>query len=188
MYFKPISDLVKVDPVKYSFYKGLDHYLCSSDGRLLNLKSNRTIKPSLTGQYPKYTIGKTIDGKRICKSIELHRLVALLFVEGYKEGLSVDHIIPFKFEHLFEENYYKNLRWVTHKENCNNPKTIAKRKNKKNKYELITTSPSGEQKVFFTIKSCADYIGVHQCSVSKCIDGIRKTTGNGYTVVAKILN
>jgi len=52
----------------------------------------------------------------------IHRLVAKAFCDnpnGYNE---IDHIDSNK-----ENNTYKNLKWVTHKENINNPHTISKR-------------------------------------------------------------
>ena len=42
----------------------------------------------------------------------VHRLVALCFCEGYKEGLVVDHIDSNK-----TNNNHRNLRWVTLSEN-----------------------------------------------------------------------
>lgn len=48
----------------------------------------------------------------IAKRISVHRAVALCFCKGYKEDLVVDHIDGNK-----ENNYYKNLRWVTQKKN-----------------------------------------------------------------------
>lgn len=46
------------------------------------------------------------------KKIYVHRLVAYYFVDGYKEGLYVNHIDGNK-----ENNHYTNLEWVTNEEN-----------------------------------------------------------------------
>ena len=51
-----------------------------------------------------------IDGKR--KGFSVHTLVARAFCDGYKKGLIVNHIDGNKLN-----NYYKNLEWVTYKEN-----------------------------------------------------------------------
>lgn len=70
------------------------------------------------GRYYQFTV----DGTRY----SLHRLVALAFPEicgEYKDGLEVDHIIPVK---LGGGNEATNLRWVTRKENLNNPNRSGK--------------------------------------------------------------
>ena len=57
---------------------------------------------------------------RKSKHFLIHRLVAEAFVEGDK-SLQVDHIDGNK-----NNNYYLNLRYVTGKENINNPNTKYK--------------------------------------------------------------
>lgn len=48
------------------------------------------------------------------KYIPVHRLVAIAFVDGYKEGMQVNHINEMKFV-----NCAVNLEWVTPKQNVN---------------------------------------------------------------------
>ena len=59
------------------------------------------------------------------KSFPVHRLVCIAFhgIKGYEQGLFVDHIDTNR-----ANNNASNLRWVTPKENANNPLTIAKKK------------------------------------------------------------
>ena len=45
-------------------------------------------------------------------SIAIHRLVGKYFCEGYSPNLVIDHI-----DSNGQNNYYKNLHWVTQKEN-----------------------------------------------------------------------
>lgn len=46
------------------------------------------------------------------KCIKIHRAVAINFVDGYKEGLEVNHKDGNK-----ENNHFNNLEWCTHKQN-----------------------------------------------------------------------
>jgi hypothetical protein len=57
--------------------------------------------------------------------VPIHRLVAMTFLglEGYKEGLYVDHINTNR-----SDNRVENLRWVTPKGNANNEQTKLNRK------------------------------------------------------------
>lgn len=105
-------------------YRGM--YQISNYGRVKSLeridKANHIIKEkflkiSNVKGYNQVTlfIG---DGTR--KIFKVHRLVAHMFVSGYFEGACVDHIIPIKNGGT---DHYLNLRWVTNRENSNNPLT-----------------------------------------------------------------
>jgi hypothetical protein len=91
-------------------------------------KTNRGAKLALTDNGTGYKQVKiVVDGKTIRWYI--HRLVAYLFVEGYAEGLEVDH----KDENK-SNNVYTNLVWVTRKSNMekclsSNPHIIKNLKN-----------------------------------------------------------
>jgi hypothetical protein len=61
------------------------------------------------------SISATFNGKYVHR---LHRLVAIFFVEGYEEGLSVNHIDGNR-----RNNIASNLEWTTHKENMKNLST-----------------------------------------------------------------
>lgn len=49
----------------------------------------------------------------------IHRAVAELFIPNPDNKLEIDHINTDR-----ADNRAENLRWVTHKENCNNPLTV----------------------------------------------------------------
>ena len=96
-------------------YTGL--YEVSNIGRVRNVKTGKVLKGNVRKHF--YTvINLSKDNKK--KIIALHRLVAFAFVDGYFEGAEVDHIIPLKNN---GKNIWTNLRWVTRKENMNNPLT-----------------------------------------------------------------
>ena len=91
-----------------------------------NLGNVRSLNYKNTGKCKNLKFGKSKDGYFIvclrkrhkgC-TVGVHKLVGLYFVEGYFEGAEIDHI-----DTNITNNIWTNLRWVTHKENCNNPKT-----------------------------------------------------------------
>lgn len=100
-------------------YEG--YYQVSSHGRIKSLE-----------RYVKHVFGERINKERIRKqaignsgyyfvplskfginkSKDIHRLVAIHFVDGYNEGLIVNHKDGNRLN-----NYYENLEWVTPREN-----------------------------------------------------------------------
>ena len=96
--------------------RSLDRTNVYSDGRKVTHKG-MIMKPYKNNKgYNCVHIGGR-KGKVVC----IYRLVAMAFVDGYFEGAEVDHIIPVKNG---GKDIWTNLRWVTHKENMNNPLTI----------------------------------------------------------------
>lgn len=70
------------------------------------------------------------NGKQ--KVFKIHRLVAKYFIENIENKPMIDHIDTNR-----QNNYYKNLRWVTSKENSNNINTINNLKNVGIKYKKL---------------------------------------------------
>ena len=63
-------------------------------------------------------VGLCKDGK--AKNFNIHRLVAIAFIPNLENLPQIDHINAIK-----TDNTVKNLRWVTAKENINNPLNMA---------------------------------------------------------------
>ena len=89
-------------------YEG--YYNVSNKGRVYSLISNKILKTWFDGRGRYQRIRLYKDGER--KNYDIHKLVALTFVEGYKEGLEVNHIDEDK-----TNNNPNNLEWCTHSEN-----------------------------------------------------------------------
>lgn len=89
--------------------QGIDifRYLISNYGTVIDTKNNRQVNATVTGGYYSAHL-HTING---IKKYLLHRLVAMAFIDGSWD-LQVNHI-----DGLKNNNYYKNLEFVTPREN-----------------------------------------------------------------------
>ena len=82
-------------------------YSITSDGKVISYKgkNDRILKKKDNGKGY-LQVNLFLNGKG--KHILIHRLVALAFVKGYSEGLTVDHIDENK-----NNNNFNNLQWMT---------------------------------------------------------------------------
>ena len=87
-------------------YEGL--YMVSNIGRVMNCRTGRILSDYYHQGYRRVDLCK--NGKR--KHWRVHRLVAMAFVDGYKEGLVVNHIDECK-----DNNVWTNLEWMTQADN-----------------------------------------------------------------------
>jgi len=94
--FKPING-----------YDGL--YSISDTGRVYSHKRRVFLKDNkLKDGYIQVSLTRDREEKKY----NIHRLVALTFVDGYRDGLVVNHIDEVK-----DNNEYQNLEWVTRQYN-----------------------------------------------------------------------
>lgn len=104
-------------------YEGL--YQVSNIGRVKRLAGFKcNVERFLTGSKDKdgyILICLSKDGN--AKKYKLHRLVALHFIPNIENKPEIDHINTIK-----TDNRVENLKWVTRKENANNPFTIKHHK------------------------------------------------------------
>ena len=82
-------------------------YKVSNYGRVFGKRGE--IKQRLN-QYGYCVI--TVGKEKNRRTANVARLVGILFVDGYKDGLEINHK-----DFCRTNNYYKNLEWTTYKEN-----------------------------------------------------------------------
>ena len=99
-------------------------YFVTTDGRVFNSQA-KELKQNTRKGY----LYVTVKGRKY----SVHRLVALSYIPNLENKPEIDHIDG----NTLNNNVY-NLRWVTRKENENNPITLS-RISKANKGKIITS-------------------------------------------------
>ena len=135
--------------------------------------------------YPKIRINRKgykivslyIAGEGRAIDIAVHRLVAMTFINGYQDGLTVDHLDCDKLN-----NHYTNLEWVTNKENLlrshrygTHSKFIPKLKRRKLKSEdviRIRSLYTGNLNEKFSQRKLAKMFSVSQDTIKKVINNV----------------
>lgn len=130
--------------------RSLDRYLIGKDGKTIFHKG-RVLKPKDNGHGYK-TVCLCKDS--VVKYEYIHRLVAFAFPEicgEYFEGAEIDHI-----DGCRDNNRPQNLRWVTRKENCENPIWIE-RKTKHTEEERVELQRKYAMDRYNRIKGTDEY-------------------------------
>jgi hypothetical protein len=112
------------------------------------------------------------DGKRYYKKI--HRLVATAFIENPENKPCIDHIDGQK-----ENNVCSNLRWVTPKENTNNPLTLKNIKEncKPPKPKTRAVLCKETNLTYMSAKEASIQTFIDASSIIKCCKEKRKMAG-----------
>ena len=167
--------------------KSLEHSIIRSNGVKQTVKE-RIVKPALV-KSGYYTVSLWRNGKQ--DSRLLHRLIAEHFIPNPDNKPFIDHINTDRTDNTVclnddgSVNYEKtNLRWVTPKENNNNPITRNKHKHKYNvtsygfnnghSKPVVRLAKGDEKDVVFP-----NAFSTNTRRVGPCCKGERKTAG-GY--------
>lgn len=178
-------------------------YFVSNYGRIKS--KYRILKPRVDSKGYSTTRIKNNDGN--VKNLQVHRIVASVFIPNLDNKPCVDHIdtdrtnnrVVFNDDGTIDyEN--TNLRWVTHKENANNPNSLRKLRNAQNnedkKRKRIATRLANGGKTapkevfsytkdgsfarkFSSITEAARAVGKTNATISVAIDSNRRTAA-GY--------
>lgn len=161
-------------------------YMVSNKGRIKSIQ--RETKCNKNGKYERkekilklshtrrYLTAYLYDlqGKR--KNVLVHRIVAKAFLDNPDKLNEIDHI-----DGNPENNVVENLRWTTHKENCNNPETIKKisgKPSKRRKKVIAYNLDKTLYEIYPSVTIAAEKTGAYRANIRKCIKGKYKTTAN----------
>ena len=111
---------------EFKIIPNFENYSVSNFGNVRNNKTGRVLKPYDSGRG--YLFVDLNNGKR--KTIQVHRLVALSFLENPENYKEVDHIDQVKTNNRFD-----NLRWCSRNQNNRN---VKKRSNTSSTYKGVS--------------------------------------------------
>ena len=88
--------------------EGYEHYWVSNEGRVLNSRTGRFLKPGLSGGYPSVNL----SSKSVMSTARVHRLVGLAWIPNPDNKKTINHIDGSK-----TNNHVDNLEWVSLEDN-----------------------------------------------------------------------
>jgi hypothetical protein len=98
----------------FKFIRGYENYMISDYGRVFSIKRNKFLKPFRDSQGYYMVV---LYNNCIRKTIAIHRLVGLHFLENHENKKCIDHI-----NNIRTDNRLENLRWSSYSENSHNAK------------------------------------------------------------------
>lgn len=159
--------------MKQKKIKGYENYIVYEDGRIYNVKRKTFLSPVLNLRYMVVLLYN--NGKR--KMHYVHRLVAEAFCKKNENTNCVNHKDLDR-----TNNHYKNLEWVTTKENVNHYIKSDKYKPRKMSQKLINNIKERNYKkviclntntVFNSMMDYAKYKDISLSQVSQKLNGIQ---------------
>lgn len=146
-------------------YEGL--YQVSNMGNVKSLKwGKEKILKAGKNNHGYLAVVLCKDGKQ--KTHKVHRLVAEMFIPNLENKEQIDHINTIK-----TDNRVENLRWVTPKENVNNPLTKEHWNVSGGKYNRSRKVYCNGM-IFGCIKECAEHYRINNKTMSHWLTGYSK--------------
>lgn len=150
--------------------------ISTPDGKCWSMYSNKYLS-NKKGKEGRIYWGLSKDGKHYRN--QAARWIAMTYPElvqnEYFEGAEIDHIIPLS---IGGSNHPSNLRWVTTKENRNNPLTRRHNKEKQHAKPVIQYTLKGEWvKEYPSAHEAERQTGIDKGSIGRCCKGLYKSSG-----------
>lgn len=144
-------------------------YSVSSTGNVRNNMTGRILKKGKNSLGYLYV---DLYSENNHKSVTVHKLVAEAFIENPENKNCIDHIDTNK-----ENNNVGNLKWVTYKENTNNPLTLEAIRTRAGKSPRAIQQYIGGKLIaeYGSISDAARKLGLKVNCISRCCLGKRKT-------------
>lgn len=159
-------------------------YLISNMGRVMCKETGNILKQSYDKDGYPFIHVTNKEGKKKYKRI--HRIVAETYIPNKDNKPQVDHINTIR-----TDNRVENLRWVTRKENSNNPLTLRNLQNSHTLHRDIhqyTYDGTTLLQIWSTIKDITTNIkGAHKSGIAATINGKKKSAA-GYIWSTKPLH
>lgn len=127
--------------IKNLGFLGYSKYDVYDDGRVYSHRSNTFLKGWICKESG-YQIMTLHNDNNEPKQLRVHRLVGRAFVEGYREGLIINHK-----EKPTNNNHYLNLEWTTDKGNLEYAYSKGEHKGKGYKGKLVPFDKVAPKKV-----------------------------------------
>lgn len=162
---------------RFKQVNGYEDYLISDYGRVFSLKYGKPKELSAKGKFNKdryLQVCLSNDNKK--KYMQIHRLVAMHFCDGYFNGAVVNHK-----DCNIHNNYYLNLEWVTQKENIHKSYANSGVNQARNYSYYNLYSPDGS--VIATIKGASESLRrvIQELRLDVSYSSLRKYfKSNGY--------
>lgn len=177
-------------PIQERYVKidGFDDYYVTESGNVYSYRDSKVgwqgfRKLKLRGRNnPKRYLQVCLCNNGKLKYIQVHRLVAMYFCDGYFEGAVVNHK-----NCDIHDNHYTNLEWVTQKENIHKSYISSGQDETRNFREYALISPDNQVVgVFKGRNKACRFVEENELDVSVS-SLIRHGRSRGYQLIEKTL-
>lgn len=175
VYVKTESEIYK--PVNYP--RVIENwYSISNYGNVYSFKSQRNLS-IWKDRYGYDAVSlKGINGKKI--NVNIHRLVAWEFVNGYDDNVGKTWVNHINADHTW--NFYKNLEWVTQRENIEHGMSVG--------YAIIKRGEDNNMSIFSeeTVRHICEMYqsGYTKSQIMKAYGYRKKTHQSFYSLITHI--